>query len=131
MTIPVIFKLEGEVGFRDREAAILGEFVGYATAILATGGGAILRPANREHLRRNGSVRFLHPTPDTLWGRTRRSKHRPLLQVLDPRARLNEFYTFPRSDLSRVADFVVESDQEQVMRLAQHLEQQRRAAAPA
>jgi shikimate kinase len=131
VTIPVIFEVEGEAGFRDREAAILAEFVVYGNVILATGGGAILRPTNRESLRQNGTVLYLHATPETLWDRTRRSKHRPLLQAPDPHARLNELYAFRDPLYREVADFVVESDQEQVIRLAQRLEQQLRAAARA
>jgi shikimate kinase len=131
VTIPVIFELEGEPGFRDREAAIVSEFVGYENVILATGGGAILRVENRACLKQNGSVLYLHAAPETLWDRTRRSKHRPLLQAADPLARLSELYAFRDPIYREVADFVVESDQEQVIRLAQRLEQQLRSAARA
>jgi shikimate kinase len=131
VTIPVIFELEGEPGFRDRESTIIGEFVGYANVILATGGGAILRPPNRIALKQNGTVLYLHATPETLWERTRRSKHRPLLQAADPQARLRELYAFRDPIYREVADFVVESDSEQVVRLAQRLEQQLRSAASA
>jgi len=129
VTIPVIFELEGEAGFREREAGILAEFTEHTNVILATGGGAILRPENREKLKRNGTVLYLHATPDTLWERTRRSKHRPLLQAPDPRARVNELYEFRDSLYRDAADFVVESDQEHVVRLAQRLERQLRSAA--
>jgi shikimate kinase len=131
VTIPVIFELEGEPGFRERETAIIGEFVGYENVILATGGGAVLRNENRLWLKQNGTVLYLHAPPETLWDRTRRSKHRPLLQAADPLARLNELYQFRDPIYREVADFVVESDQEQVIRLAQRLEQQLRAAARA
>ncbi len=131
VTIPVIFELEGEPGFRDRESTIIGEFVTYANVILATGGGAILRPPNRIALKQNGTVLYLHATPETLWERTRRSKHRPLLQAADPQARLNDLYVFRDPIYREVADFVVESDSEQVMKLAQRLEQQLRSSARA
>ena len=131
VSIPVIFELEGEPGFRDRESTIIDEFVGFANVILATGGGAILRPPNRASLKQNGTVLYLHATPDTLWERTRRSKHRPLLQAADPQARLNELYVFRDPIYREVADFVVESDSEQVIKLAQRLEQQLRAATRA
>ena len=131
VTIPVIFELEGEPGFRDREAVIVIEFAALSNVILATGGGAILRTPNREALKQNGTVLYLHATPDTLWERTRRSKHRPLLQAADPQARLNDLYTFRDPLYREVADFVVESDSEQAIRLAQRLEQQMRAAARA
>jgi shikimate kinase len=131
VTIPVIFELEGEPGFRDRESTIIDEFVGYANVILATGGGAVLRPPNRVALKQNGTVLYLHATPETLWERTRRSKHRPLLQAADPQARLRELYVFRDPIYREVADFVVESDSEQVIKLAQRLEQQLRFAARA
>ena len=131
VAIPVIFELEGEPGFREREATIIGEFVAYANVILATGGGAILLPPNRTALKQNGTVLYLHATPDTLWERTRRSKHRPLLQSADPQARLNELYAFRDPVYREVADIVVESDSEQVIRLAQRLEQQLRSASRA
>jgi shikimate kinase len=131
VTIPVIFELEGESGFRDRESTIVIEFAGCTNVILATGGGAILRPENRQALKQNGTVLYLHAAPDTLWERTRRSKHRPLLQAADPQARLNELYTFRDPLYREVADVVVESDGEQAVRLAQRLEQQMRAAARA
>ena len=131
VSIAVIFELEGEAGFRDRENAILGEFVASTHIILATGGGVVLRPANRELLKQHGTVLYLHATPATLWERTRRSKHRPLLQAPDPYERLNELYAARDALYRETADFVIESDQEQVIRLAQRLEQQLRAAARA
>ena len=110
---------------------MLGDFVEFTNVILATGGGAILRPANRDKLKQNGTVLYLHATPETLWERTRRSKHRPLLRAADPRARVNELYEFRDPIYREVADFVVESDRAHVVQLAQRLEQQLRAAARA
>ena len=131
VSIPVIFELEGEPGFRDREQAIIAEFVQHTHTIFATGGGAVLREVNRDCLKQNGSVLYLHATPETLWERTKRSKHRPLLHAPDPFERLKELYAFRDALYRETADFVVESDQEQVVRLAQRLEQQLRAAAQA
>jgi shikimate kinase len=131
VSIPVIFELEGEPGFRDREQAIIAEYVLHTHTIFATGGGAVLRQVNRDCLKQNGSVLYLHATPATLWERTRRGKHRPLLQAPDPFERLKEIYAFRDALYRETADFVVESDQEQVIRLAQRLEQQLRASAQA
>ena len=131
VSIPVIFELEGEPGFRDREEAIIAEYVLHTHTIFATGGGAVLRQVNRECLKQNGSVLYLHATPTTLWERTKRSKHRPLLQAPDPFERLKEIYAVRDALYRETADFVVESDQEQVIRLAQRLEQQLRASAQA
>ena len=131
VTIPLIFELEGEPGFRDREQAVLADLVAGTNIVLSTGGGAILRPANRGLLAQNGTVLYLHAAPATLWERTRHSKHRPLLQAPDPLARVQELYTARDALYREVAELVVESDREQVSRLAHRLEQQLRAAARA
>jgi len=54
-------------------------------------------------------VLYLHATPATLWERTKRSKHRPLLQAPDPYERLKEIYAFRDALYRETADFVVES----------------------
>jgi shikimate kinase len=131
VTIPVIFELEGEPGFRDREETVLADLVLQSNVIVSTGGGVILRPSNRERLKQGGTVLYLHATPATLWERTRHSKHRPLLQAPDPFARVQELYATRDALYREVADTVVESDREQVSRLAFRLEQQLRTAAGA
>jgi shikimate kinase len=129
VSIAVIFELEGEPGFRDREESVVADHVLHMNVVLATGGGAVLRAANRERLKQNGTVLYLHATPETLWERTRRGRHRPLLQAPDPFKRLQELYEVRDPLYRETADFVIESAQEQVIRLAQRLEQQLRAAA--
>ena len=131
VTIPVIFELEGEPGFREREATVLADLVVQSNIVLSTGGGVVLRPANRERLKQAGTVLYLHAAPATLWERTRHSKHRPLLQAPDPFARVQELYAARDSLYREVADVVVDSDREQVSRLAHRLEQQLRSAARA
>ena len=123
VTIPVIFELEGEPGFRDRESTIIDEFVGYANVILATGGGAVLRPPNRVALAER-TVLYLHATPETLVGNGRVAACKlPLLQAADPQARLRSLAA-RRPDHRKSPDFVVESDSEQVIKF-QRLEQLR------
>ena len=131
VSIPVIFELEGEHGFRDREEAVLADLVTQTNVVLSTGGGVVLRAVNRERLKDGGTVLYLHATPDTLWERTRHSKHRPLLQAPDPFVRVQELYAARDALYREVADFVIESDREQVNRLAHRLEQQLRAVARA
>ena len=60
MSIPTIFEIEGEAGFRDREEAVLADLTALANVVLSTGGGAVLRPGNRERLKDNGTVIYLH-----------------------------------------------------------------------
>ena len=120
--IPTIFEIEGEAGFRDREEAIIAELTAATDIVLATGGGAVTRPASRAYLKENGTVIYLHARPETLWLRVRHARHRPMLHAADPRARLAELYA-QRDPLYReVADHVVESDRDAVMRFVRTLE---------
>lgn len=90
--IPVIFEVEGEEGFRTREAQVIDELSQRSGIVLATGGGAVLRPENRACLKARGLVIYLRANPHELWLRTRRDRNRPLLQTEDPRARLEALY---------------------------------------
>lgn len=90
--IPVIFEIEGEPGFRHRESMVLDELTTLDGIVLATGGGAVLAPENRERLRTRGTVVYLRASVKDLLNRTRHDKNRPLLQTADPRARLNELF---------------------------------------
>jgi shikimate kinase len=120
--IPTIFEIEGEAGFRDREEATLAELVVLEGIVLSTGGGAVLRPDNRERLKANGTVMYLHAEPAMLWERVRHARHRPLLQTADPLARLADLYA-QRDPLYRaVADHVIESERDEVLRFARALD---------
>lgn len=88
--VATIFEFEGESGFRKREAQLLDEFSRKQGVVLATGGGAVLAPENRERLRSRGLVVYLRSTIDELARRTANDRSRPLLQSLDLRARLEQ-----------------------------------------
>ncbi|MEX3606400.1 MAG: shikimate kinase [Burkholderia sp.] len=90
--IPVIFELEGEAGFRDREEKMIDELTQRGNVVLATGGGAVIRLENRDALRSRGIVVYLRANPHALWLRSRKDKNRPLLQTEDPKARLEALY---------------------------------------
>jgi shikimate kinase len=122
VSIPTIFEIEGEAGFRDREEATLADLTCLPDIVLSTGGGAVLRPANRLRLRENGTVIYLHAEPATLWSRIRHSRNRPLLQTADPLARLAELYAQRDALYRETADHVVESERGEVMRLARMFE---------
>jgi len=107
--IPVIFELEGEAGFRDREAQVITDLASQRDIVLATGGGAILRPENRQALQNNGLVVYLRANPHDLWLRTRRDKNRPLLQTEDPKARLEELFAVRDPLYRECAHFVIET----------------------
>ncbi len=106
--IPVIFDIEGEQGFRRRESQVLEELSKQPDLVVATGGGVVLSEANRTCLTRSGLVVYLCLPPQMLWERTRQDKNRPLLQVADPRARIDELHA-ERDPLYRaVADIAVD-----------------------
>ncbi|AUT69737.1 shikimate kinase [Paraburkholderia hospita] len=107
--IPVIFELEGESGFREREAQVIADLTGRESIVLATGGGAVLRPENRDALRAHGIVVYLRANPHDLWLRTRRDKNRPLLQTEDPKGRLEALYEVRDPLYRECADFVIET----------------------
>jgi len=122
VSIPTIFEIEGEAGFRDREEVTIADLTQLVDVVLSTGGGAVLRPANRARLRENGTVVYLHADPNVLWERVRHSRNRPLLQTGDPRIRLATLYGERDALYREVADHVIESDRDEVMRFARAFE---------
>lgn len=119
--IPVIFEIEGEAGFRQREAAVIAELTALQDVVLATGGGAILAPESRRHLAARGTVVYLHAPPESLYERVRHDRNRPLLATPDPRARLAALYA-ERDPLYReVADVVVDTGRQSAQSLARQL----------
>ena len=83
-----IFELEGEAAFREREAHLLAELTARTGIVLATGGGAVLDPGNRQLLHSRGLVIYLQANADEIARRTRGDSSRPLLQVEDRRGRI-------------------------------------------
>ena len=123
VSIPTIFEIEGEASFRDREEAILADLTTRADIVLATGGGAVLRPINRERLKGNGFVLYIHAEPPTLYERTRRSRHRPLLNnTSDQLGRLYQLYGIRDTLYREVADVVIESERDSIARFTSSLE---------
>ncbi len=121
VTIPHIFDVEGEAGFRQRETAMICELAGRENLVLATGGGAVLAEQNRAMLKQSGIVVYLKASVHDLWQRTRHDRNRPLLQTDDPRAKLNELFQ-QRDPLYRdVADIVIQSGKQSVHALMLHL----------
>jgi len=115
--IALIFEIEGEAGFRAREAQVVDELTRLSDVVLATGGGAVLNAENRAHLAQRGVVVYLHGQPKDLWTRTRHDKSRPLLQDADPLQKLHSLYQ-QRDPLYReIADIVVDTGRQSVREL--------------
>ena len=91
-TIRSFFEREGEARFRDVEEEVLRDLTLNFSGVLATGGGAVLRGANRARLREHSTVIYLTATPESLMRRVRSDSKRPLLQTDDPLSRLRELY---------------------------------------
>jgi shikimate kinase len=108
-SIPLIFDVEGEAGFRQREKKIIDELSQRSGIVLATGGGAVLDPENRACLRERGMVIYLYATIDHLLARTAKDRNRPLLQTADPRGRLQELLQARDALYREVADMVVDT----------------------
>jgi shikimate kinase len=108
--IPLIFELEGEAGFRKRESVVIDELTQLPGIVLATGGGSILDPVNREHLNSRGKVIYLRASVDQQLKRTRMDRNRPLLQTEDPRTRLEELMTVRDPLYLEIASIVIETD---------------------
>ena len=120
-SISLIFEIEGESKFRERETKMLRELSSEDNVVLATGGGAILAEENRRILRRNGTVVYLHASVDTQLERTRNSKKRPLLNTDDPRARLEELMKVREPLYRQEADVIVNADRRSSARVAKEI----------
>ncbi len=111
VSIPVIFEIEGEAGFRRRESAVIEELTRDTNIVLATGGGAVLLEENRKLLKDRGTVAYLQADIDTLVERTRRDRNRPLLQTENPRAKIEELLQQREPIYREVADVIINTGQ--------------------
>lgn len=90
--IPWIFDVEGESGFRRREQEAIDELTQHRSIVLATGGGAVITPENRQMMHERGCVVYLWTPVDVQLARTRNDRNRPLLQTADPQAKLEALF---------------------------------------
>lgn len=133
VSIPMIFDYEGEEGFRRREAEVIAQLGALDEIVLATGGGAVLLPENRDWMRRSGFVVFLRCNIEKQLERTQKDAHRPLLRTEDPRQRLEELFRVREPLYTELADLIVDtgvlSGQAAVRRIVKALEAPRAVEA--
>ncbi len=133
-TIPWIFEIEGEPSFRRREAEVIRELTSQQDLVLATGGGAILDPANRNYLKSRGTVIYLRASVHSILQRTAHDKNRPLLQTADPRKKLEELMAVRDPLYTEIADIVIDTGrpnvQSMVSTILNQLEMRACEAAP-
>ena len=122
--IPWIFDVEGEEGFRDREQQVVEEMTRWDDVVLATGGGVVLRDANRSALASRGFVIYLHATVQEQSRRTRHDKRRPLLQTEDPAAVLRELMAVRDPLYREIADHIIDTDGSSPKSVAKRLVQE-------
>ena len=122
--IPLIFDIEGEQGFRDRESRVIAELANESNLVVATGGGAILRAENRAALRQGGTVIYLHVAPRLLFERTRLDPNRPLLQVADPLQKIEQLFAQRDPFYREVADIVINSTGGSISHLVKQVERE-------
>lgn len=119
--IPWIFDVEGEEGFRERETAVLRELSLEPVQVIATGGGIVLREANRLQMKASGHVFYLTASVEQLVERTARDKKRPLLQVDNPRQKIIDLLQLREPLYRDAADFVINTDRRPPKTVAQEI----------
>jgi len=120
--VAVIFDIEGEKGFRERESNLLAEIACVPGQLVATGGGSVLSERNREVIRANGTVVWLKTTVGQQIRRLERDKRRPLLAAPDRRTRLTEMAEQRNPVYASLADLVFESQNRPLVQMAGALE---------
>jgi 3-dehydroquinate synthase len=118
-SIPLIFEIEGEASFRQREADVIRDLAAQSDIVLATGGGVILKLENRELLKARGTVIYLRASVNSILQRTSHDKNRPLLRVADPRQRIEQLAREREPYYLEVADFIIETGRPNVQSLVQ------------
>ncbi len=120
-SIREFFDAQGEERFRDVEEEVIADLVRADRGVLATGGGVVLRDANRHALHRHTTAIYLRSTPEELFRRLRHDTQRPLLQVADPLARLRALFQVRDPLYHSVAHFVIETGRPSVHNLVNML----------
>ena len=128
--IPFIFEKEGEAGFRARERESIDRLTRLESIVLATGGGAVIDPANRAALAQRGAVVYLVTSVNQQIERTRHGRHRPLLHDTDPEKKLRELMERRAALYAEIADLTVNTDGRRVQLVAEEIHQELRKAHP-
>lgn len=120
-TIPQIFAEEGETGFRHRESTMIRSVVEGPTAVIATGGGALLRRENLENLRKRGLLICLTAQPEVILERVKRNLNRPLLaNTNNLLQRITELLEARRSAYAQ-ADFIIDTSHRNIEEIVQEV----------
>ena len=124
MSIRSFFADHGEQAFRDVEQSVIDDICRQPDLVIATGGGAVLREANRSALHSLTTVVYLRSSPEELFRRLRHDTQRPLLQVADPQKKLRELYAERDPLYRKAAHFIIETGRPSVMNLVNMIRMQ-------
>jgi shikimate kinase len=119
--ISFIFEKEGESGFRAREQRALETLSLHKNIVIATGGGCIKTPANRDLMRDSGTVIYLQASVDQLYERVRCSSHRPLINTDNPKAVLAGIVHERVPVYEQIADLTIDTERRRVRAVAQDI----------
>ncbi|MES2025388.1 MAG: bifunctional shikimate kinase/3-dehydroquinate synthase AroKB [Pseudomonadota bacterium] len=120
-SIPLIFEIEGEASFRQREAEVIRDLTAQHDIVLATGGGAVLNPESRAFLKERGTVIYLRASVNSILQRTSHDKNRPLLQTADPRKTIEELSRAREPFYNEIAHIVIDTGRPNVQFLMQSI----------
>lgn len=120
-SIPLIFEIEGEASFRQREADVIRDLTAQQGIVLATGGGAVLSETSRKFLRERGTVVYLRASVASILQRTSHDRNRPLLQTADPRAKIEELSSQRSPLYEEVAHITIETGRPNVHSVVQNI----------
>ncbi len=118
VNVPLIFEIEGEEGFRQRESQVLSELVLLEDIVLSTGGGSVLDPVNRRALIDNGTIIYLKSTAEKLFKRTADDKRRPLLQTDDRLEQIKQILDNREPIYISMADEVIDTNDMSIKQIA-------------
>lgn len=121
VSIPTIFDIEGEAGFRRRETEVIDELSQKTGIVMATGGGAVLNEENRRHLKDRGCVIYLKASIEQLYERTRHDRNRPLLQTEDPEQRIREIFEVRDPIYTALADLIINTDKRSIQHVVKEI----------
>ena len=114
VSIPTIFAVEGEAGFREREEQVIADLTAQPNVLIATGGGSVLRDINREHIKAGGKVIYLRASAEQLFQRNKHDKSRPLMQTANPMQTLRDLLKAREPLYMEVADLIMPTGKQKV-----------------
>ena len=120
--IATIFEIEGEQGFRDREAQVIEELCQMNGIVLATGGGSILREENRKNMKRFGLVVYLCTSAELLYSRIRYDKSRPLMQTANPLDTLKKLLQNREPFYNEVSNLIITTGKQKAAVIVKRIE---------